>query len=393
MEKRLKFATAIMDFSVRKGGAERYLIDLCTRMTKEGYEVHVYANHWDEEIPDIVLHKVNTIPFPKSLRLLSFAIKSTKEMEKDHYDVTLGVGNTLKANILQPHGGVHWAWFWRSLRAYENPIHWVIKFLGRILSPHQWISGYIEGAPYKRKNFNKIVAISDMVKEDIIKWYQVPENRIEVVYNGVDIERFHPKNRQYREMIRSKHGIGNEFVILFVSNNFRMKGLKFLIKALAKIKKDDGVSLKLIILGRDKSDPYIRLAKRLGVYYDLIFVGSTHEIEKYYGASDLMVHPTFYDACSLSVIEALASGLPVITTSSNGVSRIIRDKSVGIIISNPRNIEKFSESIKFFLNSETLNESLNATRQLAEQYSIERNWLEIKRIFNHCCRKRASLNS
>jgi UDP-glucose:(heptosyl)LPS alpha-1,3-glucosyltransferase len=383
MEKRLKFATAILDFSTRKGGAERYLVDLCTRMAKEGHEVHVYAEHWDEEIPDIVLHKVNTIPFPKSLRLLSFAIKATKQMDEGNYDITLGVGNTLKADILQPHGGVHWAWFWRSLEAYENPIIWIIKFLGRILSPHQWISGYIEGTPYRRKNYDKIIAISDMVKEDVINWYKVPEDRIEVVYNGVDIERFNPKNRKYREIIRTKHGIGNEFVILFVSNNFRMKGLKFLIKALAKIKKDGGPSLKLIILGRDNNRTYLRLAKRLEFYHDLIFVGSTHEIEKYYGASDLMVHPTFYDACSLSVLEALASGLPVITTSSNGVSRIITDKSEGIVISTPKEIDKLAESIKFFLDSEILTESLKTTRKVVEKYSIERNWLEIKRIFNN----------
>jgi hypothetical protein len=74
-------------------------------MAKEGHEVHVYAEHWDEEIPDIVLHKVNTIPFPKSLRLLSFAIRATKEIEKGNYDVTLGVGNVLKADIRQPRGG------------------------------------------------------------------------------------------------------------------------------------------------------------------------------------------------------------------------------------------------------------------------------------------------
>ena len=62
-------------------------------------------------------------------------------MENGHYDVTLGVGNTLRADVLQPHGGVHWAWFWRSLRAYDNPITLDDKILGRILSPKQWVSG------------------------------------------------------------------------------------------------------------------------------------------------------------------------------------------------------------------------------------------------------------
>ncbi|MCJ7748844.1 MAG: glycosyltransferase family 4 protein, partial [Desulfobacterales bacterium] len=262
---KIRFATAILDFSKKKGGAERYLVDLCTRMVDNGFEVHVYAEHWDEENPRIYYHRIKTIPFPKSLRLLSFAMRATKEMKQGNYDLTMGVGNTLEADVLQPHGGVHWAWFWRSLRVYDSPFLWTIKFLGRILSPKQWINGWIEDAPYKRKNFSKVIAISDMVKQDIICWYGISEDRIDVIYNGVDIECFHPRNRQYREEIRKRYGIGNEFVILFVSNNFKMKGLGYLIKALAKIKKEDHPPFKLLILGRDRQNPYLRLAKKLGI--------------------------------------------------------------------------------------------------------------------------------
>ena len=121
-------------------------------MANEGHEVNVYAEHGDEGTPGIHFHRVQTVPFPKSLRLLSFAIRATKEIEKGNYDVTFGVGNHLKADILQPHGGVHWAWFWRSLRAYDHPIPWAIKFLGRVFSAKQWASGWIEDAPYRGKN-------------------------------------------------------------------------------------------------------------------------------------------------------------------------------------------------------------------------------------------------
>ena len=237
-KRKIRFAIGLRDFSKKKGGAERYLVDLCTRMAAEGYEVHVYAEHQDEEDLRIHFHSVKTIPFPMSLRLLSFAMRATKQIENGHYDITFGVGNTLKADILQPHGGVHWAWFWRSLRAYNHPVLWTIKFLGRVFSLKQWVGGWIQDAPYKREKF-KVIAISDMVKQDMMHWYQIPDEKIEVVYNGVDIERFHPRNRQYREEIRRRHGVGNELVILFVSNNFRMKGLRYLIKVLARMKKED----------------------------------------------------------------------------------------------------------------------------------------------------------
>lgn len=381
--KKIRFATAILNFSKQKGGAERYLVDLSTRMINEGHEVHVFAENWDEEDQRIHLHHVKTIPFPKSLRLLSFAIRATKEMEKGSYDITLGVGNTFRSTILQPHGGVHWAWFWRSLRAYDHPILWTIKFLGRILSPKQWMNGYIEDAPYRGKNLPKIIAISDMVKQDMIRWYKVPEDRITVVYNGVNIERFHPRNRQYREEIRKRYGIGDEIVILFVSNNFRMKGLNYLMKALSNLKKEGSSPFKLLVLGRDRQRLYLHLAKKIGISNEIIFAGSTDQPEKYYGAADLLVHPTFYDPCSLTVLEALASGLPVITTYSNGASRIITQAQEGFVIPNPRDEKTLAQRISFFMDPNIRNRATIAARRLAENYSIERNWMEMKIFFRN----------
>jgi UDP-glucose:(heptosyl)LPS alpha-1,3-glucosyltransferase len=377
MEKKIRFATAILDFSRKRGGAERYLIDLCTRLAKENFEVHVYVECSDDEEEGITLHRVRTIRFPKSLRLLSFAVRATRAIESGNYDVSLGVGNTLKADVLQPHGGVHWAWFWRSLRAYDHSFLWVIKFLGRVLSPKQWIQGYIENAPYKKNPFCKIIAISDMVKQDIMQWYGIPENQIEVVYNGVDAERFHPRNRQCREDIRRRYGIGDEFVILFVSNNFRMKGLGYLIRALSEIKKSNPSPYKCLVLGRDRKAPYVRLAEKFGISQEVIFAGSTDEPEKYYGAADLLVHPTFYDACSLTVLEALASGLPAITTISNGAGGILKNGQGGFVIESPLDTKALTAKIIFFLEDRKRQESCVLARRCIEGFLVELNYRQI----------------
>jgi UDP-glucose:(heptosyl)LPS alpha-1,3-glucosyltransferase len=384
----LRFATAILKFSKRRGGAERYLIDLCHRMAGEGCEVNVFAEDWEEGDDGIHFHRIRLLPFPRSLRLLGFAIQATRGMEGGNYDITMGVGNILRADVLQPHGGVHWAWFWRSLQAYEHPVWWTMKFLGRILSPKQWLNGWIEDAPYRSRAVRRIVAISDMVKRDIVRWYGVPEDRITTVYNGVDVERFHPRNRSFREEIRRRHGIGEEVVILFVSNNFRMKGLEYLMRAMASLKEGDHASIKLLVLGRDRQDRYLRLAKKTGLWGEVIFAGSTDEPEKYYGAADLLVHPSFYDACSLTVLEALASGLPVITTTSNGASGIITSGQEGFVISNPRETHRLVEKISFFLDPETLQRASVAARRLAEDHSLERNWREMKDILQSTLPKR-----
>jgi UDP-glucose:(heptosyl)LPS alpha-1,3-glucosyltransferase len=350
-------------------------------MAAEGYEVHVYTEKWDEENPRIHFHPIKTIPFPKSLRLLSFAMRASKNMENDHHDITLGVGNTLRADVLQPHGGVHWAWFWRSLRAYDHSFLWVIKFLGRVLSPKQWIQGYIEDTPYKKDHFSRIIAISDMVKKDIMRWYGIPEDKITVVYNGVSLERFHPRNSQYREEIRRGHDIGNEFVILFVSNNFRSKGLGHLMRALANLKKEVSNPFKCLILGRDRKGPYLRLAKKLKISEEIIFAGSTDEPEKYYGAADLLVHPTFYDACSLVVLEALASGLPVVTTTSNGASGVISQGEESWVVENIENASELEGAIKYFLNEEIRRRASNRVRDKREIYSERMNFDRMIEIF------------
>lgn len=374
----MRFATAIPDFSRSKGGAERYLVDLCARMAEESHEVHVYAERWEDEVRGIHLHRVKTVAFPKSLRLLLFAIGATREMEKGRYDVTLGVGNTLAAHVFQPHGGVHWAWFWKSLRAYDHPIVRAVKFSGKVLSLKQWVSGWIEDRPYQRGNRSRFVAISDMVKQDMIRWYGISEDRIDVIYNGVDIDRFHPRNGQYRDEIRKRLGVGDEVVILFVSNNFRMKGLSFLIRALARVKQEGRIPFKLVILGRDRHGPYLRLAGELRLSEEVVFAGTTGEPQKYYGAADLLVHPTFYDACSLTVLEALASGLPVITTSSNGAGGIMTQGREGFILPDPRDHRTLAERISYFLNHGNRAKASMAARELAERYSSERNWEEMK---------------
>jgi UDP-glucose:(heptosyl)LPS alpha-1,3-glucosyltransferase len=151
-------------------------------------------------------------------------------------------------------------------------------------------------------------------------------------------------------------------------------------KTLAVLKREGHSSLKLLILGRGRQGAYLRIGRKLGILEEMIFAGSTDEPEKYYGASDLLVHPSFYDACSLTVFEALASGLPVITTFSNGASGIITEGQEGFVISDPRDDEVLAKKISFFLDPEKVEKASVAARHLAESYPLERNWREMKKV-------------
>ncbi len=342
-------ALAIGDFSPQKGGAERSVAEIAEDFLRSGHEVHVFSYRFRDSMGERVRrHRIPVIPFPKSLRLLSFALMASRAMRRGGFDLTISVGETWGADILQSRGGVHWSWFWKSLRAYRNPLLRGVKLLGRLLSPKQWAQGLIETVAYKRAK--RIIAISEMVKEDIVRYYKIPPDRIEVSYTKVDIERFHPRNRRWRADIRTRYGIPQDaFLILFSSHNFRMKGLGYLIEALS-ILKDSGKDHYLLVLGRDNPRPYLRLAKKLGCEERIRFAGEVRDPERYYGAADLLVHPTFYDACSRVVLEALSSGLPVITTRSNGAGWIIKDKKGGIVLDSSFDGHQLSEKIQLFFD-------------------------------------------
>lgn len=119
----------------------------------------------------------------------------------------------------------------------------------------------------------------------------------------------------------------------------------------------------------------------MGVFEQIVFAGSTDEPEKYYGAADLLVHPTFYDACSLTVLEALASGLPVITTSSNGASGMLINNESGFVIEDPRNIKTLSERIAFYFNKGKRQEASIHGRRYMEQFSSNINYREMMDVF------------
>ena len=149
-----------------------------------------------------------------------------------------------------------------------------------------------------------------MVKRDIIDYYAYPADRISVVFNSVDLDRFHPRMREvYRAEKRAELGVGEDVILLlFAGNNFRLKGIETLIRALALLTAHfPDLDFRLLVAGRGRPGRYRRLMRKLGIADRVMFTGPLPSMEHYYAAADIYVHPTFYDSCSLTVLEALAS--------------------------------------------------------------------------------------
>jgi UDP-glucose:(heptosyl)LPS alpha-1,3-glucosyltransferase len=378
----MKIALNIYKYLPVKGGGEGYLAELANRLAERGHEVHIFASEWENNNSRLYYHSIPVIRYPKFLKDVSFAINSWRRMSGQGFDIAQVVGRALGMNVFNPHCGVEKAWLKQDIQSVSYPFYRFLKYITRFFSLRQNFILWVDRRQYTRKGVSRIIAISDMIKNDIIKRYNIDHQKIKVVYNGVDLQRFTPDNRnKYRKIVREKLSLGEEFVILYISNNFRLKGLLTLIKALGELKKSRN-DFKALIIGRGRESLYRKIAKRLNCLENLMFLGHVKDIETYYAASDIYVHPTFYDSCSLVVTESLASGLPVITTRFDGASGVIDNGKEGFVMGNPMDYEALAQKISLFFDGEFREKASIAAREKAEKYPADKNCEEIIEIYN-----------
>lgn len=351
----MKIAFIKRSFSYH-GGAERYLSTLMDFLKKQGHEIHIFANKWADK-NNFIFHRVNILPFGSFFKAYSF--NRNLNLNLEDFDIVVSFERTTNQHIYRAGEGCHARWL--ELRSQIEPLYRKISF--KINPLHLY---YLK---IEREIFEKtpvIIANSVMVKDEIIRYYRVQPEKITVIYNGVDIKRFAPENRQEGLTLREKLSISeNTKIILFVGSGFKRKGLDTLLKSLKLIERD----IILLVIGKGDSRRYQKIAEQLGVKKKVLFLGIQREIEKLYAASDLFVLPTIYDPFSNATIEAMASGIPVVTSKNNGVSEIIEEEKEGYVLKDPFDEFELAEKINLALdNSKTMG---HRARKKAEAYSIE----------------------
>lgn len=346
------------------GGAESFSQNLIKQLTDAGHEVHMYAMKWEGgSLPqNLSFHKVPAITFNSFLRDLSFSLSSFVMLRKKRecFDIIQSHDKTLYQDIYRAGDGCHIEWLkqrWRLKGAFGK--------LSVILNPYHWLILCIERLIFNGHRFKKIIAVSEFVKENIVKNYNVDRKDIEVIYNGVDLERFKPENRDiYRREIREAYSIAEDtFTAFFAGSGFERKGLEFLLKAVELVPDP----MTLMIAGKAPKKRLAGLTKRQRV----IFCGPQKEIHKYYAASDAFVLPALYEPIGNVYLEALASGLPVITTRQAGAAEIIEEGKQGFVIENPEDINEIANKIIFLMDSAQRRRMGIEARKLAEKFTVE----------------------
>ena len=363
----MKVALVIDRFLPEKGGTERYVQILAGGLARRGYSVTILAGKFPKVLAmDGVAFQAVYVPFRSSfLGLLLFAHACKKYLNRATFDIVHDVGYCVGADIFNPHGGVEQVWLKRYFKSYSNFLHRLLKRVQRFLSPKQWMMFRLQKRQFTAPNTRRILAISPMIKAHILERYpDLDGRRVNVVLNPADLAVFNPKSRsEYRKATRKTLGLKrNEVVILFAGNNFRLKGLEPLIKSLKLLKNEISPfpSFRLLVAGNDSPDRWRRQCRREGVEPEVMFLGHVQTMRDLYAASDIFAFPTFFDSFSLVVLEALASGLPVVTTKWCGAAFLIESPKTGIILEKDYDIQALAEAIRFYSREETRAETLTS---------------------------------
>ncbi|MFN3884378.1 MAG: glycosyltransferase family 4 protein [Rhodocyclaceae bacterium] len=296
------------------GGAERFAALVLDALRAQGVSVEIIARNWQDA------DGVRCDPFylGRTWRDASFARCVRRVIDSERYDLVQSHERIPGCHIFRAGDGVHATWLELSGKPWR-------------LSPWHRYTLAAEDAMFRHPNLRAVICNSRMVHDDIARRWPAIADRLHVIYNAVDGERFHPDLREtHRAVLRAKVGAGETApVILFVGSGFERKGVATLIEALARMKTRDA---EVWIVGRDKDEArYRRQAERLGIATSVRFFGAQADVRPFYGAADLFCLPTRYDPLPNAALEALACGLPLVTTTTCGAAELIRPGVSGFI--------------------------------------------------------------
>jgi len=330
---RMNIAVIVKSF-VLTGGAEKYAVEVTRRLQARGHSIDVFSWRADKEQLDGIRHFPVPLPtrlcFTSVLTSVSFARQVARMLSGRSYDVII----SHERGYHQDLSAIHTFSYLLGTEEYS-----FIKKLNSIyLSPrsgtHLWLERKQMESPW-------LVSVSGIIKDCVAEYYGRKEQNI-IATPGVDIEWFNPDWTQaHREEARRAERIEpDELAVLFVGSEFRRKGLADLILAL-------GPDIKLLVVGQgERPGYYQKLAQKHGVSERVLFKGLTDNVRHYYAAADVVVLPSLREAFGMSILEAMACGLPVVSSAATGVSGIIEDGRDGYIFKDPNKLGGILQLLK-----------------------------------------------
>lgn len=245
-------------------------------------------------------------------------------LQREKFDLVQSHERMACCDIYRAGDGVHREWL--AQRAHiQNPLQ---RILTRLNPYHRYVLA-AERAMFASEQLKAVICNSHMIKQEIQHYFALPDERLHVIYSGIDSKEYHPDLRQqYCHSVRQQLGAQEATpVFLYVGSGFARKGLAVAMQALASVP-----LAHLWVVGKDKhTRRYQKLAEQLGISERMRFLGGQQDVKPYYAAADALVLPTLYDPFPNVALEAMACGLPVITSEKSGAAELLRHGESGFI--------------------------------------------------------------
>jgi UDP-glucose:(heptosyl)LPS alpha-1,3-glucosyltransferase len=208
-----------------------------------------------------------------------------------------------------------------------------------------------EKAVFTHGNQTKILLIAPQQKMEYQKYYQTEDERFHLLPPGISKDRIAPANAsQIRQLLRKEYHVGdNEFLLLFVGSGFKTKGLDRAIIGLAALPDDLKARCHFFVIGQDNPKSFLRLAKKYQIENKITFLGGRENIAEFFLAADLLLHPAYFENTGTVLLEAMISGLPVLTTEACGYAQYVRNADAGIVLSAPFQQSEFNLTLQKML--------------------------------------------
>jgi len=346
----MNIALVILHADPERGGAERYTTDLARALSAGGHQVSLLASTFGDVPNGVRAVGLDALGLTKLRQYARFLDSLDRHLSETKYDVIHAMLPVRRCDFYHPHAGI-------AAEAIESG-H--LKHDGRV---RQRAAHLFNRFNRKRRRFADVerdlltsakapvvLCLSNYIKDAVLCHYELPPSRLVTLFNGIDTNRYDPaRDAGAGSAIRQRFNLsGDRTVALMVAQDFQRKGLRQAIEALAQVR---DTRLLLLVVGRPDPTAYRALARKWDVEQQVIFAGPTTSVYDFYRAADFFVLPTRHDPCSLVVLEALAMGLPVITTAANGASEIMSDGREGFVITDPADIASLAAAMTSLLDS------------------------------------------
>ncbi len=351
------------------GGTELILDRLSKRLAERGHQVTIVCrSHVEASHPSIRFVVLRSRVVGSAWRMWAFALEVERHVRAANYDLVLGLGKTWTHDVVRTGGGSH-ATFIERMRGVDpgswRNAEWLRAWKDRLALK-------IERRAFAPGAFLRVIANSTLVRDDICERYGVKRDLVDVVYNGVDLERFHPRLKVQSSALRAELGAqASDFVFLFLGKGFARKGLDRLLVAFAQLVSKQPTA-RLWIAGQDSTAPhYEALARSLNISGRVRFLGQRRDPEHCLAVADVHVLPTHYDSFAFSVLESLAVGTPVITTDAAGAAELLNPGVDGEVLPGACETEELAAALERWCDHDRIAAAAAPARATAEKHGFE----------------------